>query len=105
MRTGGVFVGGEQQEGRHRRLTDEQHLQAVIGLGDEVSNTDAYRTKRAVRAEGNSMTLSVGVLPAAFPTRLIKSGDVVDVVIEGPVCAKSFIEHVVDNGPDPTLAT
>jgi trehalose 6-phosphate phosphatase len=79
-----------------RRLIEQHGLKAVIYLGDDVSDTDAFRMLRAVRATEDSMALSVGVLHADSPTGLIKSADV---VVDGPACAKSFIEYT--GGPYP----
>ena len=79
-----------------RRLIEQHGLMAVIYVGDDVSDTDAFRTLRAMRSRGSCMTLSVGVLHADSPGRLINS---VDMVIDGPACAKAFIGHIVDNWP------
>jgi trehalose 6-phosphate phosphatase len=85
-----------------RRLVDEHQLKAVICLGDDVNDMDAFRMMRALRAEGSCVTLSVGVLHPDSPTRLIKSADV---VVDGPGGAKAFIEHLVDTWPGSSLAT
>jgi hypothetical protein len=70
-------------------LIDQHGLQAVIYLGNDVSDTDAFHTLRAVRIRGQCMTLSVGVTHPDSPARLIKSADV---VVDGPVCAKAFFD-------------
>jgi trehalose-6-phosphatase len=66
----------------------------VIYLGDDVSDTDAFRMLKGMRARGNCLTLSVGVLHTDSPDRLINSADV---VVDGPACAKAFVEYLVDN--------
>jgi hypothetical protein len=40
-----------------RRLIDEHHLKAVISLGDDVSDTNAFRMLRALWTEGYCITL------------------------------------------------
>ena len=40
-----------------RRLIEEHRLQAVIYLGYDVTDTDAFRMLRAVRAQGTCATL------------------------------------------------
>jgi hypothetical protein len=74
----------------------------VIYLGEDVSNTDEFRVVRGMRAQGTHTTLSVGVLHADSPACLIKSADV---AVDGPACAKAFIEHLVGTWPGSTLAT
>jgi hypothetical protein len=48
------------------------------------------------------MTLSVGLPHTQSPAHLIKS---VDMVVDGPVCAKAFLEYLVDNWPRSSLAS
>jgi trehalose 6-phosphate phosphatase len=85
-----------------RRLIEQHGLKAVVYLGDDLSDTDAFRMLRGLRARGSCMTLSVGVLHADSPTRLIKSADI---VVDGPGCAKSFIEYLVESRQDLSSAT
>jgi trehalose 6-phosphate phosphatase len=80
-----------------RRLIEQHGLKAVIYLGDDVSETDAFRLLRGIRARGNCMTLCVGVLYADSPARLITSADV---VVDGPACARAFFESLVHSRPD-----
>jgi trehalose 6-phosphate phosphatase len=72
-----------------RRLIEQYGLKAVLYLGDDVSDTDAFRMLRRLRAQRNRMTLSVGVLHPDFPARLIKSADV---VLDAPACANALNE-------------
>jgi trehalose 6-phosphate phosphatase len=85
-----------------RRLIEQHGLKAVIYLGDDVSDTDAFRMLRGTRAQGNCMTLSVGVLHTDSPARLINS---VDIVVDGPTCAKAFIECLVEHTTHSPSAT
>src|SRR5262245_58782061 len=73
-----------------RRLVDEHQLQALFYLGDDVSDTEALQMLTGLRAWGNCTTLSVGMLHADSPTRLMKSADM---VVKGPACAKTYIEY------------
>jgi hypothetical protein len=72
-----------------RRLSEQHGLKAVVYLGADLSDTDAFRTLHDVHAQGHCMTLSLGVLYSDSPARLINS---VDMVVDGPVCAKAMIE-------------
>jgi trehalose-phosphatase len=85
-----------------RRLIEAHNLKVVICLGDDVSGTDAFRVLRAVRASGNCMTLSVGVLHPDSLARLINSADV---VVDGPACARALIESLIERSPGSTLTT
>jgi trehalose-phosphatase len=76
-----------------RRLIEGHGLRAVISLVDDVSDTDAFRVLRALRARGGCTTLSVGVMHADSPSILIRSADV---SVDGPACAKAFIEYLVE---------
>src|SRR6476646_1487924 len=60
------------------------------------------RAVRALRVQGYCPILPVGVLYAESPVRLLKSADL---VVDGPVCAKAFIDHLVYNCPGSALAT
>jgi hypothetical protein len=40
-----------------RRLIDVYHVKAEIDLGDDVSDTDAFRMLRAAQSQGDYMTL------------------------------------------------
>lgn len=97
-----VISAASHQRRRGHPAIDQYHrLKAVIYFGDDVTDTDTFRMLRAVRAEGHCMTLPVGVLYADSPVRLLKSADV---VVDGPACAKAFIEHIVDKWPGSVLA-
>ena len=85
-----------------RRLIEHNGLKAVIYLGDDMSDTDAFRMLKGLRAGGNCMTLSVGVLHIDPPARLINSADM---VVDGPACAKALIEYLVERVPSTSLAT
>ena len=85
-----------------RRVIEQHGLRAVIYLGDHVSDTDAFRMLRGLRVRGNCTTLSVGVLHPDSPTRLLNS---VDMLVDGPACAKAFIEYLVERTTASSLAT
>jgi trehalose 6-phosphate phosphatase len=75
------------------RFIEQHELIAVIYLGDDVSDADAFGALRGLRARGNCTTLSVGVLHADSPTRLIKAADM---TVDGPECARAFINYLVE---------
>jgi trehalose-phosphatase len=79
-----------------RRLIAGHQLKAVLYLGDDICDTDAFRTLRTVQAGGNCMTLLAGVLHPDTAVSLIKSADL---VADGPAGAKTFSEHLVNTSP------
>jgi len=84
------------------QIGDAHHVKAVIYLGDDVSDTDTFRVLRGLRTQRCCMTLSVGVLHPDSPASPFISADV---VVDSPVCAKAFIEHLVEHGRDFSSAT
>jgi hypothetical protein len=65
----------------------EHQAKAVIYLDGEVSDIDALHMLRSLRAQRHSKTLSIGVLHANAPARLIRP---VDVLLDVPACAKAL---------------
>jgi hypothetical protein len=74
------------------RLIEQHGLMAVIYLGDDVSETDAFRMLHALWAYENIMTLSVEAARADSMILLINSPDV---VVGGLASAIFFIEHLM----------
>jgi trehalose 6-phosphate phosphatase len=63
-----------------RRLTEQHGLRAVAFFGDDVTDLDAFRMLRALRAEGSVQTLAVGVnSPEAPPAIRAET----DLLLEG----------------------
>jgi len=86
----------------HCQLVDEQGLKAMIYLSNDVMDKDTFRVLRGLRTQRCCMTLSVGVLHPDSPASPFISADV---VVDSPVCAKAFIEHLVEHGHDFSSAT
>ena len=59
-----------------RRLIETHSLQSVIYLGDDVSDTDAFRMLRDRRTLGQGPGISIGVLHRDAPSALIETADI-----------------------------
>jgi trehalose 6-phosphate phosphatase len=60
-----------------RRLVERHSLRSVAFFGDDVTDLDAFRTLRDLRAEGAVQTLAVGVGSVEGPPDVRKEADIV----------------------------
>jgi trehalose 6-phosphate phosphatase len=60
-----------------RRLVERHELRSVAFFGDDVTDLDAFRSLRAMRADGAVMTLSVGVGSVEGPPEVRAEADMV----------------------------
>jgi trehalose 6-phosphate phosphatase len=60
-----------------RRLVERHGLRAVAFLGDDVTDLDAFRTLRALRADGSTRTLAIGVASPEGPPEVRTEADLV----------------------------
>lgn len=72
-----------------RELAEELGLRGIVFFGDDVTDVDAFRTLRDMRASGDAATLRVGVLgPDTSPLVL----EEIDLSIAGvPACAATLL--------------
>jgi trehalose 6-phosphate phosphatase len=72
-----------------RELAEELGLRGIVFFGDDVTDVDAFRTLRDMRASGDAATLRVGVLgPDTSPLVL----EEIDLSIAGvPACAAALL--------------
>ncbi len=72
-----------------RELAEELGLRGIVFFGDDVTDVDAFRTLRDMRASGDAATLRVGVLgPDTSPLVL----EEIDLSIDGvPACAATLL--------------
>ena len=75
-----------------RRLVAEHSLRGAIFLGDDRTDTDAFVALRELREQGQSMTLSVGVLAAETP-QIVR--ELADVVVAGITGVEQFLAEAV----------
>lgn len=66
--------------GAVRRLVQRFSLQGVVFLGDDVTDTDAFRVLHELRAHGDVSAVCVGVLSAETPPAVV---DLADVTVSG----------------------
>jgi trehalose 6-phosphate phosphatase len=70
-------VGASGKGGALERLIEETHPGAVLVLGDDRTDADAFRVARAWRASGGGRALAVGVHGAAeTPAEVVETSDV-----------------------------
>jgi len=60
-----------------RRLTEQHGLRAVAFFGDDVTDLDAFRMLRALRADGSVQTVSIGVNGPEAPAAISAEADLV----------------------------
>jgi trehalose 6-phosphate phosphatase len=72
-----------------RELAEELGLRGIVFFGDDVTDVDAFRALRGMRASGDAATLRVGVLgPDTSPLVL----EEIDLSIDGvPACAATLL--------------
>jgi trehalose 6-phosphate phosphatase len=72
-----------------RELAEELGLRGIVFFGDDVTDVDAFRSLRGMRASGDAATLRVGVLgPDTSPLVL----EEIDLSIDGvPACAATLL--------------
>lgn len=76
-----------------RRLIERHHLASVIYLGDDVSDTDAFRMLKSLRKQSKCYGLAIGVVHADSPSVLIKEADM---LLAGPTQVQSFFRWLVE---------
>jgi len=81
-------------------LVAERRLRGVLFLGDDLTDVDGFVALRTLREAGEVATLSVGVLAAETPARVL---DTIDVGIAGVPAAASLLGALAD-ALDPTGA-
>jgi integrase len=76
-----------------RRLIEGHHLASVTYLGDDVSDTDAFRTLKMLREQGKCYGLAIGVVHPDSPDVLIREADI---LLDGPTQVKSFFRWLAE---------
>jgi trehalose 6-phosphate phosphatase len=72
-----------------RELARELGLHGIVFFGDDITDVDAFRTLREMRAAGEAATLRVGVLGSETPQAV---RDEIDFAITGvPSCAATLV--------------
>ena len=72
-----------------RELARELGLRGIVFFGDDITDVDAFRALREMRAAGEAATLRVGVLGSETPQAV---RDEIDFAITGvPSCAATFV--------------
>lgn len=78
------------------RLIKTHHIEGVLYLGDDVSDTDAFLAIRALREQDKLFGVSIGVLHHNTPAILRETADI---LINGTEQVKSIVEWLIQNKP------
>jgi trehalose 6-phosphate phosphatase len=75
-----------------QRLVEMHHLKSVIYFGDELSDTDAFRTIRDAREQGKYQGIAVGVVEKPHTAEAVRQW--ADIVVNTPKDVMALIRYI-----------
>ena len=76
-----------------RRLVETHQLKAVIYLGDEVSDTDAFQEIREARRQNRYQGIAIGIIGKPQTADAVR--ELADIVIDAPRDTKTFLQSLL----------
>lgn len=76
-----------------RRIVEERGLRGCVFLGDDTTDTDAFRELRALRADGRIVAVCVGVLSEETPPLVAELADTIVDGVPGVVALLNWLEE------------